>query len=408
MQENPASAQSSGDSTSHLSALKREIAQLAGQLADAQAAGAEKDSLVARLNRQLEHSVDEWTRLEELAEEREERIRTLQTDVAKYAGQALDAARELGDLEGQVKDLEQKLAAIQDRRAQAQRAIDVQMKHLFLEVVKLGEPENKNVQQAIADATTFLNGDASPVDKAARAYKTLERVVRNMGAEARAFGVMAKTWMTKDIEDAHAKMNVIKRYPKALDQIDGWMKECWPKVECHFGHLYTLREQIALEAELAEQAGLSAYIALRQERGTLAIYSCFKTAYQAFAVVTELNRKAVNASIDLEADLTRTTQAVETVLKAHGKLDASLDLTSLLSDEADDSSSAEPSAPAVHDLPQDYATQEETRWWDDSSTSSYQDYSTNEVIYNPANGMPMNGGYGGVDVMGNPYGFDSY
>lgn len=31
----------------------------------------------------------------------------------------------------------------------------------------------------------------------------------------------------------------------------------------------------------------------------------------------------------------------------------------------------------------------------------------NITVINPANGLPMTGGIGGIDVAGNPYGFDS-
>ena len=46
--------------------------------------------------------------------------------------------------------------------------------------------------------------------------------------------------------------------------------------------------------------------------------------------------------------------------------------------------------------------------FDDSSVggSSVADAVTDESVINPANGLPMVGGMGGVDVEGNPYGAD--
>lgn len=44
--------------------------------------------------------------------------------------------------------------------------------------------------------------------------------------------------------------------------------------------------------------------------------------------------------------------------------------------------------------------------FDDGSVGSGSNAVTDESVINPANGLPMVGGVGGLDVEGNPYGTD--
>jgi len=400
-----------------LSALKQKLDQLGNQLQEARAALAEKDELIERLNRQLGHAVDDCTRLEDDAAQREEDIVALEARASMSLDQYLEAAREQGELEAQLKDREHRLISLQDARVQAQHSRDMAMTRLFPEVARLGEPENEAMQQAIAETTAFLNGDASQSDKAARAYQTLDRLVVNHAAEVLAFDRLVQKWMSKELDDTRAKMDILKQYPKALDQInvvlkEDWLRDCWPQVRCHFRHLHALKDQMRLQAELASHAARAAIIALRRGSNTHVIHACIKTAYEAYAVMGALNSAACNVSYELEADLCRSTDAVERVLKRSGNPNASLEQA--WSSDGDETHDNGP-APVVHDLPPEYFQSEEIRAWDSSpfiaDSHEYGDYNTHyeDVIINPANALPMTGGgYGGVDIMGNPYGFNDY
>ncbi|TDV35011.1 hypothetical protein C7405_10640 [Paraburkholderia caballeronis] len=350
---------------------------------------------------------------------RDEKIEVLESKVEMYAGNYLEVTHKQGDLESQVKELQQKLDSQQEAQVQAQRSRDEEMVRLFNDVLlKLGWPQNFNperpddkaLREIITDTWELLEGDASESGKAAKALKTLNLIACAHGLDAKAYGLMANDWMTKDIDNASAKMSVIKKYPKALEHIEGWMRMCWPMVQCHVNNLWDLRVQMERAKDLAILTAVSAFEALRQGSSAKVTHTCFIAMYRAWAAMTELNDTACQVSVALDADLARTTSAVEAVLELNGKANASLGLNESASD---DTKGLRPRVYAAHELPQDFESAAAVQL--DSSSTSFGDqgggdYGTyfEEAAYpsvNPSTGLPMISGTP-IDTGGHVFGTD--
>lgn len=362
-----------------LSTLTQTVVQLADLLAQAKTTISDKDELIATLSRQLGHSVDEWAKLEAQLVERGEQILALENAVSRLSGQYPDAAREPGGLE-----------------MKAQRSRDVQMASLFFRVAKLGESENDEVQRAISETKAFLNGDACPSEKSVRAYETLDFILRRYAMESHEYAARAKRWMTESLDEAKAKMAVLKRSPEALEQIQGYTRDYWPKAECHASELCQSREQIALQARLTKRAFIAALVALREGSGTKVVYACVKTACTAQTVMRELHDAACHASVELDGALSRTAFGLQSIFDVNKR-----DINQGSANDLDASKgtrygSSRTSTTAVY-------PQAAAGYYSANESAEYSTGHNNSPGINIANGLPMNGAF---DTAGNPFGFD--
>jgi hypothetical protein len=408
------------------------------QAKDAARIIAEQTVEIDRLRERLDRVLNDWAGLDELVDALQEKLAVQETALRKYAGDSIETAHQINDMRETLATREfkvekyagQYLAAAQEARelqhqlGVAQREVqgmqaaalrqsdsdDAKAVALLIRLLDSFDDVEESDDRVIS-AKRLLASHPDARETRHLVKETLTHLLQSWDVEMQQIPERLAEFKTTWLVSLDAQIAEIKLHKKVLGMLDDLDKETWQQALFTRRALNSVQADVIRHGDLAKAAICTARLVLEQGSSPETVFSSIGLAYDLIAHTRDLEQFTLRSfgAGDIEVDLLRITDSVQFTIN---RFVASGTRYTVARDDE----------PAARTHGASWFTIPEPQVWtstvcadddDDFAPLAQPAYSIepefpepDPFTFNPANGMPMHDGIGGVDVYGNTFGSD--